>query len=151
MSETKSNKVEAPKKAAPKKVAPANDAQLFISPALSAIFWTISLLIVVAVIFGNYYYTTKVLVDESNIARLVRVLVVILGFVIALVVALLTNKGRTLLQFGRQAYTELKKVVWPGFDDVVSSIKVVLLSTLFVAIVLGLLDWLFVSGMNLIF
>ena len=44
MSETKSNKVEAPKKAAPKKVAPANDAQLFISPALSAIFWTISLL-----------------------------------------------------------------------------------------------------------
>ena len=149
MSETKSNKVEAPKKAAPKKVAPANDAQLFISPALSAIFWTISLLIVVAVIFGNYYYTTKVLVDESNIARLVRVLVVILGFVIALVVALLTNKGRTLLQFGRQAQTELKKVVWPTRQEAVQTTFIVFVAVCIVSLFLYLCDIVFLQLVRL--
>ncbi|MCQ2579497.1 MAG: preprotein translocase subunit SecE [Treponemataceae bacterium] len=53
--------------------------------------------------------------------------------------------------FFRESVAELKKVVWPSFDDVISSIKVVLLSTLFVAVVLGLLDWLCVSGMKLVF
>ena len=149
MSETKSNKVEAPKTAAPKKVAPANDAQLFISPALSAIFWTISLLIVVAVIFGNYCYTTKVLVDESNIARLVRVLVVILGFVIALVVALLTNKGRTFLQFGRQAYTELKKVVWPTRQEAVQTTFIVFVAVCIVSLFLYLCDIVFLQLVRL--
>ncbi|MBO4758787.1 MAG: preprotein translocase subunit SecE [Spirochaetaceae bacterium] len=53
--------------------------------------------------------------------------------------------------FFKESIAELKKVVWPGVDDVFSSIKVVLLSTILVAVVLGLLDWLCVSGMNLIF
>ena len=99
MSETTSNKTVPAKKAADKKVATtANGVQLFVSPTVSAIFWTIAFLIVGAVIFGNYYYTTNN-VSESNLARLIRVLIVILGFVIAFVVALLTNKGRTLVQF----------------------------------------------------
>ncbi|MCQ2593683.1 MAG: preprotein translocase subunit SecE [Treponemataceae bacterium] len=53
--------------------------------------------------------------------------------------------------FFKESLAELKKVVWPTVDDVVSSVKVVLVSTIIVGVVLGLLDWLFVSGMNLIF
>lgn len=53
--------------------------------------------------------------------------------------------------FFKESLAELKKVVWPTVDDVVSSVKVVLVSTIVVGVVLGLLDWLFVSGMNLIF
>ena len=56
-----------------------------------------------------------------------------------------------IVQFFKESIAELKKVVWPGKDDVVSSVKVVLISTLVVAVVLGLLDLLFVTGMNLIF
>lgn len=56
-----------------------------------------------------------------------------------------------ILQFFKESVAELRKVVWPGREDVVSSVKVVLVSTLIVAVVLGLLDLLFVSGMNLIF
>ncbi|MBP7479512.1 MAG: preprotein translocase subunit SecE [Spirochaetaceae bacterium] len=56
-----------------------------------------------------------------------------------------------IVQFFKESVAELKKVVWPGRDDVVSSVKVVLISTLVVAVVLGLLDLLFVTGMNLIF
>ena len=45
------------------------------------------------------------------------------------------------IQFFRESRAELKKVVWPTKDDVVSSVKVVLISTIIVAILLGLLDF----------
>ena len=46
---------------------------------------------------------------------------------------------------------ELKKVTWPTRDDVVASVKVVLVSTIVIAIILGALDFLFSAGMSLIF
>lgn len=45
-----------------------------------------------------------------------------------------------IVQFVKESRAELKKVVWPTKDDVLSSIKVVIISTIIVAIVLGLLD-----------
>ena len=44
------------------------------------------------------------------------------------------------VQFIKESKAELKKVVWPTKEDVISSIKVVIISTIVVAIVLGLLD-----------
>ena len=44
------------------------------------------------------------------------------------------------IQFVKESRAELKKVVWPTRDDVVSSIKVVIISTILVAVILGLLD-----------
>ena len=44
------------------------------------------------------------------------------------------------VQFLRESKAELKKVVWPSRDDVVSSVKVVIISTIIIAIILGLLD-----------
>lgn len=44
-------------------------------------------------------------------------------------------------QFIRESRAELKKVVWPTKEDVLSSIKVVIISTILVAVVLGLLDF----------
>ena len=44
------------------------------------------------------------------------------------------------VQFFKESRAELKKVVWPTKDDVISSIKVVIISTIIVALVLGLLD-----------
>ena len=46
---------------------------------------------------------------------------------------------------------ELKKVVWPSRNDAVSSVKVVFISTIIIAVILGLLDLVFVTGMNLVF
>ncbi len=56
-----------------------------------------------------------------------------------------------IIRFFKECVAELKKVVWPTRSDVVSSVKVVLISTIIVAVVLGLLDLLFVTGMNLVF
>ncbi len=44
------------------------------------------------------------------------------------------------VQFFKESSAELKKVVWPTKDDVISSIKVVIISTIVVALILGLLD-----------
>ena len=44
------------------------------------------------------------------------------------------------IQFFKESRAELKKVVWPTRADVLSSIKVVIISTFIVAIILGLLD-----------
>ena len=45
-----------------------------------------------------------------------------------------------IFQFFKESRAELKKVVWPTKADVLSSIKVVIISTIIVALILGLLD-----------
>ena len=49
-------------------------------------------------------------------------------------------------QFLRESKAELKKVVWPSRDDVVSSVKVVIISIIIVVIFLCLLDFAFTEA-----
>ncbi|MDR1030001.1 MAG: preprotein translocase subunit SecE [Treponema sp.] len=56
-----------------------------------------------------------------------------------------------IVQFVKESYAELRKVVWPSRDDVISSVKVVIVSTLIIAAVLGLLDVVLLLGVQAIF
>jgi preprotein translocase subunit SecE len=56
-----------------------------------------------------------------------------------------------LVQFIKESYAELRKVVWPGRDDVISSVKVVIISTIVFAVVLGLADVILLLGVQAIF
>ncbi|MDR1128405.1 MAG: preprotein translocase subunit SecE [Treponema sp.] len=56
-----------------------------------------------------------------------------------------------LVQFMKESYAELRKVIWPGRDDVVSSVKVVIVSTVLIAAVLGLVDVILLLGVQAIF
>ena len=58
---------------------------------------------------------------------------------------------KKIIQFFKECYAELRKVVWPGRDDVVSSVGVVLISTMIVALVLFLFDILLLRGVQAIF
>jgi len=58
---------------------------------------------------------------------------------------------KKVIQFIKESYAELKKVVWPGRDDVISSVKVVLVSTVIIAAILGLIDFLLNLGIMAIF
>lgn len=53
-------------------------------------------------------------------------------------------------QFLRETKAELKKVVWPSRADVISSVKVVLISTIIIAVILGLLDFGFTEAFRAI-
>jgi preprotein translocase subunit SecE len=56
-----------------------------------------------------------------------------------------------IVQFFKDSYAELRKVVWPSREDVAASVKVVVVSTVVMAVVLGLVDFLLVAGIDFIF
>ena len=58
---------------------------------------------------------------------------------------------KRIVQFFKDSYAELKKVVWPSRDEVGSSTKVVIVSVIIFALVLGAVDFLILSGIDLIF
>jgi len=58
---------------------------------------------------------------------------------------------KKIVQFIKESYAELRKVIWPSREDVISSVKVVIISTVIVALVLGLVDLLLLFGIRAIF
>jgi preprotein translocase subunit SecE len=56
-----------------------------------------------------------------------------------------------IVQFIKESYAELRKVIWPSREAVVSSVKVVIVSTLIIAAVLGLVDVVLLLGVQAIF
>jgi len=58
---------------------------------------------------------------------------------------------KKIVQFVKESYAELRKVIWPSKEDVISSVKVVIISTLIVAAALGLVDVLLLFGIRAIF
>ena len=58
---------------------------------------------------------------------------------------------KKIIQFFKESTAELKRVVWPSRESVASSTKVVIVSIAIFAIVLGLVDFLLLKGMDLLF
>lgn len=56
-----------------------------------------------------------------------------------------------IIRFFKECGAELKKVVWPSRNDVVASVKVVVVSSVIIAAILGALDVAFTSLMRLVF
>jgi preprotein translocase subunit SecE len=56
-----------------------------------------------------------------------------------------------IVQFIKESHSELKKVIWPSREDVISSVKVVIVSTIIIAAVLGIIDVLLLLGVQVIF
>ncbi len=56
-----------------------------------------------------------------------------------------------IVQFFKDSFGELKKVIWPSRDSVIASTKIVLFSTLAVALFLGVVDFILVRGIDLLF
>jgi len=58
---------------------------------------------------------------------------------------------KKVVQFFRESYAELKKVVCPSRDEVVASTKVVIVSTIIIAVALWLVDFVIYQGIDLLF
>jgi len=58
---------------------------------------------------------------------------------------------KKIIQFAKESYAELRKVIWPSKEDVVSSVKVVIVSTIIIAAILGLIDVLLLFGIRAVF
>ena len=58
---------------------------------------------------------------------------------------------KKIIQFAKESYAELRKVIWPSKEDVISSVKVVIVSTVIIAAILGLIDVLLLFGIRAVF
>jgi preprotein translocase subunit SecE len=58
---------------------------------------------------------------------------------------------KKIIQFFRDSYAELKKVQWPSREEVGSNTKVVLVSVVLFAAVFGVVDFILLQGIELIF
>ena len=153
MSENKSTKTQnaaintaAPAKAkAPVKAANKKAAAQFVSTPLDRLLWLCAIVLVGGAIFGNFYYTQHIVIDESSLRRFGRTAIVIAVIIAGLAVTLFTNKGHALLTFAREAYVELRKVVWPTRQEAVQTTIIVFVGVCVVSLFLYLCDLVFLQ------
>ncbi len=83
-------------------------------------------------VFGNWYYQ-----DES---LLFRVLALVGAAIVALGVALQTERGRATWSLMKESRSEIRRVVWPTRQETLQTTMVVLVLILVFALILWLLD-----------
>lgn len=120
------------------------------SNPLDPVLWLVSLALLAVAIGGNYYYTQFMMVDETSLARLGRVAVVIVVILAGLAVTLFTTKGKKLLAFARDSYTELRKVVWPARNEAMQTTFIVFVAVCVVSLFLYLCDLVFLQIVRVI-
>ena len=120
------------------------------SHPFDAVLWLLSFLLIAAAIGGNYYYAQFMMIDETAFTRLGRVALVIVTIVIGLGVLLFTSRGKKLLAFGRDSYTELRKVVWPARNEAMQTTFIVFVAVCIVSLFLYLCDLVFLQIVRII-
>ncbi|TFH12241.1 MAG: preprotein translocase subunit SecE [Nitrosomonadales bacterium] len=91
-----------------------------------------ALLLMAAGIAGFYYLRDS--------AMVIRVVLVLLGFLLAATVAWFTIQGKQFYAFGRESSEETKKVVWPNRKETVQMTGLVFAFVVVMAIFLWMVD-----------
>jgi preprotein translocase subunit SecE len=58
---------------------------------------------------------------------------------------------KRIISFFQESYAELKKVTWPSRDEALASTRVVLVSTILIALMLGAVDFILFKLVDWIF
>ncbi len=103
--------------------------------ALDIFKWLIVVLLVGAAVGGNYYFSA-----ESLIYRVIGVLALL---IIAVLVASVTEKGKSIDRLRKEAWVEIRKVIWPTRQETIQTTSVVIGFIIIVALILWALDTLF--------
>ena len=106
--------------------------------ALDWLKWLVVMAILGGGVFGNWYYQ-----DQS---LLIRVGGLIALAIVALFVAVQTEKGHAAWVLMKDARSEIRRVVWPNWDEVFQTTMIVLVLVFVFALILWLLD----SGLSLL-
>ncbi len=100
--------------------------------ALDWIKWIVVAALIVAVIGGNFYFG-----DQS---MLVRALAVVFVSLVAIGIALTTARGKYINRLRKEAWVEVRKVVWPTRQETTQTSLVVIGVVLIVALILWGVD-----------
>ena len=96
----------------------------------------------VAGITGYYYFDAE--------ALLYRVLGLLAFVIIALMIAYTTQLGRNIVGFGRDARSEVRKVVWPTRQETVQTTLMVIVAVIIIGIFLYLVDLVLIQAVQLL-
>lgn len=94
--------------------------------------WLISIVLVLAGLVGNQYY--------SEVSMPLRTLGWVIVLILAGFVASRTSKGKKVVEFASDSQKELRKVVWPTKDEVRQTTLIVAAMVVILALVLWGLD-----------
>ena len=94
--------------------------------------FALALLLLIAGVTGFYLLADK--------AMVLRVLVVLAGVAAAVAVAWYTESGQRFFDLGRDAWSEVKKVVWPTRKETLQTTAAVFAFVVVMALVLWLTD-----------
>ena len=94
--------------------------------------WAVVFAILGGGVFGNWYYQ-----DQSLFYRVIALL--LLG-ISAFAIAIQTEKGRNTWSLIKDARGEIRRVVWPTWEETSQTTLVVLVLVLIFALILWLLD-----------
>ena len=93
---------------------------------------TLAVVLVIVGVWGYYYF--------SDLAVVLRVLMVLGGLIGAAVVAWFTAPGKELFAFGQEAWLEAGKVSWPTRKETIQTTLIVFAFVVVMALVLFAID-----------
>ena len=102
------------------------------SSGMDAVKWLVAIALLAGAVVGNYMYA-----DQSVLLRAIGVVVAVAA---GLVIAAVTEKGRTFLAFAKEARIEVRKVVWPTRQETTHTTLIVMVATVIMALILWGLD-----------
>ncbi len=109
---------------------------------LDPVKWGACFLLLAAAVVGNSYFS------ETNV--LIRAVVIIAMMGGAAVLAAMTAKGQTFIEFSGDARTELRKVVWPTRQETTQTTLIVFAFTVVMALMLWGIDGILVRVVNFV-
>jgi len=104
------------------------------SNPLDLVKWSIVIALLAAAVVGNGQF--------SEIGLLYRVLGVLVLALAAAGVAITTQRGRKFNQYRKEAWTELRKVIWPTRTETTQTTLLVLAVVILVALIMFFFDML---------
>ncbi|MEH6453162.1 MAG: preprotein translocase subunit SecE [Psychromonas sp.] len=105
--------------------------------SLDGLKWGVTILLLAAIIVGNYLYG-----ESAHVVA--RVVVLLLLAALAVFSASLTEKGKTFITFAKDSRLEVRKVVWPTRQETVQTTLIILAVSTVVGLILWGLDGIFV-------
>ncbi|MGL9760308.1 MAG: preprotein translocase subunit SecE [Symbiopectobacterium sp.] len=109
---------------------------------LEVIKWLVVATLLAVAIVGNYYY--------RGYSLPLRTLAVVSLIAAAVGVALLTAKGKAMVTFVREAFTEVRKVIWPTRQETLHITLIVAAVTAVMSLILWGLDGILVRLISFI-
>lgn len=107
-------------------------AEKSVGNALDWLKWSVVTALLVGGVVGNWYF--------AEASLLVRVIALLAAAVVAAVIAVQTERGRSIWSLIKEARTEFRRVVWPTNQETTQTTLVVLVIVLVFALILWGLD-----------